>query len=216
MSKKSLAEKEKDRKLTEAEQKRLDRFNSISSGLIEKGYRKSDLQISIVWANIVVILMTIPIMVIGIILLHAVHPDVSFRTGGIGLAAMLVSFLVLTVIHELIHGVTWSRFAENGMKDIEFGFMTQYLTPYCTCTTPLKKSGYICGALMPLLVLGLIPTAIAIVIGSVPLLYIGLLMILSAGGDVMIVIKLLRYKSQAEELLIYDHPTQAGSAVFEK
>ena len=216
MSKKSLAEKEKDRKLTEAEQRRLDKFERISSELVGKGYRKSDLQISIVWANVVILLVAIPMMALGVILLHAFHPGVSFRTGGVGLILTLVSFIVLTVIHELIHGITWSRFAENGMKDIEFGFMTQYLTPYCTCSTPLKKPGYICGALMPLLILGIIPTAVAVIIGSATLLYIGIIMILSAGGDVMIVIKLLRYKSEAEEILIYDHPTQAGSVVFEK
>ena len=43
-------------------------------------------------------------------------------------------------------------------------------------------------------------------------------MILSAGGDIMIVMKVLAYKSQSssEEILIYDHPTQAGSVVFER
>lgn len=216
MSKKSLAEKEKERTLTEAEQRRLDKFNSISSDLIEKGYRKSDLQVSIVWANVMVLLMTIPIMAAGIILMNIVHPGLSYRSSLPGMMTVLIGFMVLIVVHELVHGLTWSLFAENGLKDIEFGFMKKYLTPYCTCSTPLKKSGYICGALMPLLVLGQIPTVVAIVIGSVPLLYLGLLMILSAGGDILIVIKLLRYKSQAEEILIYDHPTQAGSVVFEK
>ena len=216
MSKGSMAEKEKKRQLTEAEQKRLDKFERISSELVEKGYRKSDLQISIVWANVVVILMTIPVMAVGIILMNIFHPDISFKQNLSGTLFVMIGFLVLIVVHELIHGFTWSFFSENGLKDIEFGFMKQYLTPYCTCSTPLKKSGYICGALMPLLVLGLIPTVIAVVIGSVSLLYVGLLMILSAGGDILIVIKLLRYKSQAKELLIYDHPTQAGSVVFEK
>ncbi len=216
MNKESMAEKEKKRELTAAEQKRLDKFERISSEFEEKGYKKSDLQISIVWANIVVILVAIPVFAAGLILMNVFHPDVSYRTEFSGLLFVLIGTLVLVVVHELVHGLTWSMFSENGLKDIEFGFMKQYLTPYCTCTTPLRKSGYICGALMPLLVLGLIPTIIAIVIGSVPLLYIGMIMILSGGGDVMIVIKLLRYRSGAREILIYDHPTQAGSVVFEK
>ena len=128
----------------------------------------------------------------------------------------LVSLIVLTVVHELIHGFTWSIFAENSMKDIELGFMKQYLTPYATCCTSLKKSGYILGALTPLIVLGIIPLIIAIATGSALLLAIGLIMTIFAGGDIMIVCKLITHRSAAGEKLIYDHPTQAGCYVFEK
>jgi hypothetical protein len=50
------------------------------------------------------------------------------------------------------------------------------------------------------------------------LFWIGIVMTLSAGGDLMIVWKVMRYKKQegSEEILIYDHPTQAGSVIFEK
>ena len=43
-------------------------------------------------------------------------------------------------------------------------------------------------------------------------------MMLSAGGDIMIVWKVMKFKKQDEskEILIYDHPTQAGSVIFEK
>ena len=74
------------------------------------------------------------------------------------------------------------------------------------------------GALMPCIVLGIIPTAIGILIGSSLLFWIGIVMILSAGGDIMIVWKMMKFKKQDEskEILIYDHPTQAGSVIFEK
>ena len=74
------------------------------------------------------------------------------------------------------------------------------------------------GALMPCIVLGILPTAIGILLGSHLLFWIGIVMILSAGGDIMIVWKILAFKKQdkSEEVLIYDHPTQAGSVIFEK
>ena len=74
------------------------------------------------------------------------------------------------------------------------------------------------GALMPCVVLGILPTAIGILLGSHLLFWTGIVMILTAGGDIMIVMKVLAYKSQngAEEILIYDHPTQAGSVIFER
>lgn len=71
---------------------------------------------------------------------------------------------------------------------------------------------------MPCIVLGILPTVIGILMGSHLLFWIGIVMILSAGGDIMIVWKVLAFKKQDEsnELLIYDHPTQAGSVIFEK
>jgi hypothetical protein len=129
---------------------------------------------------------------------------------------MLAVFIALVFVHEGLHGVTWALFAENGFKDIEFGLMKELLTPYCTCAAPLKKGQYILGALMPLIVLGLIPTAAGILSGSLFWTIIGLMMVLSAGGDMLIVLKLLLWKSGAAEQRFVDHPTLAGLAAFER
>lgn len=79
-------------------------------------------------------------------------------------------------------------------------------------------SFYILGALMPCIVLGIIPVALGILLGSHLWFWTGIIMILSAGGDLMIVWKVLCFKKQPEsqEILIYDHPTQAGSVIFER
>jgi hypothetical protein len=94
--------------------------------------------------------------------------------------------------------------------------MKEYLTPYCTCKCPLTKGKYIIGALMPLLILGLLPMAVGIGIGSFFWLLLGIIMTVSAGGDIMIVMMIMKYKSQAEDILYLDHPTQAGGVLFEK
>ena len=94
--------------------------------------------------------------------------------------------------------------------------MKQYLTPYCTCTVPLDKGPYIFGALMPLIILGIVPMIIGIVTGSIFVLSVGILMTDAAAGDILIVWKLLRYKSTAKHVVYMDHPTQAGGVIFEK
>ena len=48
------------------------------------------------------------------------------------------------------------------------------------------------------------------------LLWIGIVMVMSAGGDVMIVLEILKNKSRAEDVLYMDHPTQAGGVLFER
>ncbi|MCR4740834.1 MAG: DUF3267 domain-containing protein [Lachnospiraceae bacterium] len=210
-------DKEKARKLSPAEERRLKKFEEVCADMETMGYRKVELTIGIVWANVVAIFLAIPIVVIGVGLFAVNNPGVIPIIGNTrDFLIFFISILVLVVIHELIHGFTWSFFAENGMKDIELGFMKQYLTPYATCCTPLKKAGYIMGAAMPMIILGIIPLIIAIAIGSALILSIGLIMTIAAGGDIMIIFKLLTYRSDAGEKLIYDHPTQAGCCIFEK
>ena len=210
-----VSEEEKNRKLSPAEQKRMDRLDKITEELENKGYTRNDRTIDIVKANVVTILLSLPVMAVTVGLFFLVNrsgPADSFGKSSFWI--FTVSYIVLIVVHELIHGLTWSLCAPNRWKDIEFGFMAQYLTPYCTCGVPLEKGQYILGALMPLIVLGLIPAAVAIFSGSFLLLLISVVMIMSAGGDVLLVRELLRFRTDAKEQLIYDHPTQAGCIVF--
>ena len=209
---------EKNRKLSAKEQRRLNVFEETCERLSQEGYKKTDLTIGIVKANLFVFLLAIPVIAIGVLLFAWRNPISLLMPTSQGSLLFIVLFVVLIVVHELIHGLTWSMFSEHHFKDIEFGFMKEFLTPYCTCTTPLPKKHYILGALMPCIVLGIIPTAIGILLGSHLLFWIGIVMILSAGGDIMIVWKVMKFKKQDEskEIFIYDHPTQAGSVIFEK
>lgn len=213
----AVDEQEQNRKLSEAEQRRLERFERVRADLIAQGYRCTELTVGIVSANVISLLVGIPIAALGFVLFMKVNAGRSmWELVDINGLVLLVALLVLTVVHEAIHGLVWSLFAENHFHDIEFGFMKEYLTPYCTCDCPLSRGHYILGALGPLVFLGLIPTIAAIFMGSMTLLEIGLIMILAAGGDVMIVAMLLLHGSSAGECLVHDHPTQAGSVVFER
>ena len=210
----AVGESEKNRKLSEAEQRRLQGFERLCESMTAQGYRCTELTVSVVRANIVSMLIAIPVTVLGMGLFMLVNLNKDWVLGG-NLASIAI-LLVLVVVHEGIHGLTWSIFAPNHLSDIEFGFMKEYLTPYCTCKTPLAKWPYVVGGLAPLVVLGIIPTAVAIATGSFSLLVIGLIMILAAGGDMMIAWMILRHRATGSELLVLDHPTQAGSVVFER
>lgn len=209
-------EREKNRKLSEAEQKRLAKFEATSDALIRQGYRRVDLTVSIIKANIFAVVLLIPLLVIGICTVVFRNNGVSLGHSPLNIILFFVTYLILIPVHELIHGACWAILTEHHFKDIEFGFMKQYLTPYCTCTVPLGKGPYIFGALMPLIILGIIPMIIGIVTGSIFVLSVGILMTDAAAGDIMIVWKLLRYKSTAEHVVYMDHPTQAGGVIFEK
>ena len=205
---------EKEKKLTEAEQKRAEQFARISEQMAQQGYTRHDLTIGIGKANLFAVLLLIPLAVIGYGLYFLVHRSLDFSSSHFLL--MLVAFLVLIVVHELIHGVCWSIFTPHHFKDVEFGVMRSSLTPYCTCLVPLGKKQYIFGAVMPLLVLGILPMIVAIIIGNPDLLFLGILMADGGAGDIMIIRRILGYRSGAKEIVYMDHPTEAGGVVFER
>lgn len=209
-------EREKSRKLSPAEERRLRAFEAMAESMGARGYRRVELTVGIVKANVFAVVLLIPLLIVGIGLFLLKNGGIGRGFAGINPILFFVLLFALIVIHELIHGLSWAIFAEHHWKDIEFGFMKQYLTPYCTCAVPLSKGQYIFGALMPLVLLGLIPMLVGILTGSLQTLLMGIIMADAAAGDILIVWKILRYRSGAESIVYIDHPTQAGGVIFEK
>ena len=204
------------RELSPAEKKRQEKFDAMVAEYTNQGYRRRDLTVGIVRANAFALISSVPVLALGFILFIWFNPDVvpDFSAGRWGY--LLAGFVLLTVLHELVHGLAWNFFTPRRFKDIEFGIMKQYLTPYCACTAPLSKGTYITGALAPLFAVGVLPYVIAVICGSPMLMLLGLMMILGAGGDVLIVKNILTYKTDAKEVLYIDHPTQAGGVILER
>ena len=70
--------------------------------------------------------------------------------------------------------------------------------------------------LAPTVVLGIVPIVVAWVIAAPLLLYLGVVMVLAGGGDILIAIRLATYKSKGKDCLFFDHPYEVGLAVFER
>lgn len=131
----------------------------------------------------------------------------------LGAAVLVLVMLVAGIVaHELIHGITWACFAKRGFRSIRIGVMWGMLTPYCHCKEPLTIRHYRLGALMPLIILGILPLLLAYPLRSVPLLLWGILFVTSAAGDILIVWKL---RKEPDSLLVQDLPEEAGCIIFE-
>ena len=215
---------DKERKLTEAEIRRSEAFKVREEGLTAQGYVRKDLTISILKANVVGILLTLPFIA-------AVLAAYYLRNGGFGITKILegspstyflylglvfLTYIPLAAIHEGIHGLCWSRGAENGFKDIEFGFIKENLTPYCTCSSPLSKPMYIFGSLMPMTILGIVLGVVSVFIASPLLLVIAVIQTTGGAGDILISVMLLAHKMKDKDAVLLDHPTDCGLVVFEK
>ena len=202
------------RKLSEAEQRRLERFEKYAEDLKRQGYTQRDLTVGMDKANRFAIILTIALLAIGVGLYFLVNHKLELS--GMNPLIFVVIVVVLIVLHELIHGVCWSVFTPHHFRDIEFGIMRPSMTPYCVCLVPLKREHHIFGTVMPLVVLGIIPMIVGIAVGNPDVLLIGVIMSASAAGDILIIKNLLAYKSSAREVVYMDHPTEAGGVVFER
>ena len=124
----------------------------------------------------------------------------------------LLSMLVGIVVHELIHGITWACFAPSGWRSISFGVIWKMLTPYCHCNEPMRPRPYIICALMPLIVLGIIPAAFSLICGSLLLLIWSVIFIGAASGDIWMSWLLTK---ESPDCAVLDHPSEPGFYVFD-
>lgn len=211
-----MAPKKKERVLTEKELARQKRIDKITEDLARQGYARHDKTISILVANVMAILLSIPFIILFGVWFFAHNDGINFEFSFTKYMLFLVGTILCIVVHEGLHGLTWGLCAPSKFKTIEFGFMVEKLTPYCTCGEPLKKMQYIFGTFMPCLVLGIIPCIVAVYINSLYLLFLGVLMIMGAGGDLTVILKMLFYKSSSTDIIIMDHPTECGFIIFER
>lgn len=219
--------KNKERKLTEKEKKRLEIIMEKCAKLEKDGYTCRKKIFSAFHMNVIGIFAMLPY----VIFMVAIFLVLNFQAGnnwqslrmrnyfpsyGLFMVSLIAAFAVLIVLHELIHGICFSCFVPGGWKSIDFGFNAAAFAPYCTCLEPLSKKAYIISALMPTIFLGFLPCIIASFLGNTFILLLGLTMIFGGAGDFLMVYNLIKIKTKDRDVLFIDHPTEIGSLIFIK
>ena len=108
--------KEKARKLTEAEKKRLEEFEKISERMEGEGYRRVDLTVSIVWANVFAIILLVPVLAAGLWAFIARNGASALMTRPGTVFISIAALIVMVVVHELIHGLSWAPFTGSRLQ----------------------------------------------------------------------------------------------------
>lgn len=177
--------------------------------------KRRDLSISMAKANLYVLVTTLPptvVLAAVYVWLWGIEGTDSFTdlaiVYGVGLA--LVAFGV--VAHEAIHGLSWAYFGGKPLSAIKFGFQLKTLTPYAHCKEPMRARAYRIGAVMPGLVMGILPSLVGIATGSGWIMFFGLFFTFAAGGDALV---LWLVRNVDAKVLVEDHPTNAGCYVPE-
>jgi hypothetical protein len=179
------------------------------------GPHKTDRSVSMLWANVVSILVIIPVFLIAVPLYGAVWGSEDLGQGFesfLQAPAIFVVFFLGIVIHEWLHGLAWRLFGDVPASAVQYGFKWKTLTPYAHATQPMSVRPYQIGTLMPGLLLGLLPLALGLLLGNGWLYAFGILFTWAASGDFLI-LWLLRGARPGS--LVEDHPSRAGCYLIE-
>lgn len=118
--------------------------------------------------------------------------------------------LVLIVAHEAVHAIGWKFAGQLDWSQLTFGFAWKTLSPYCHSKAPMTAQAYRIGALLPLILTGILPWVIGLVRADAALTFISAIMISAAIGDLMVVWIIRQVQPTA---LVLDHPSNAGCYV---
>jgi hypothetical protein len=163
-------------------------------------------------ANLMALVFGIPL--IGILILPYYFAYGIESTNQIRLFFALRTFIpaivIGIIIHEAIHGFTWSIAAKIPISDIKFGFQIKTVTPFAHCKVPINIVAYRIGAIMPFLILGLLPYVYALATKNPIALGFSLFFSFVAIGDLMI---LWITRDIPSDKKVQDHPTEGGVTI---
>jgi Putative zincin peptidase len=173
-----------------------------------------DRSISLARANVLTLAISLPLVGLMVAAYLVFSPARGLLASGFTLPgglAFLVLMIAGIVAHEGVHALAWSIFGRLPLKRIRFGFQAATLTPYAHALDPMPARAYRLGALMPAIVLGVVPFAVGTLVGSPsPALY-GMIFVFAAGGDLLVLRLLHGVDARA---LVLDHPSRAGCIVL--
>jgi hypothetical protein len=193
---------------------------------IDENYSQEKIIINTVWANVCGIIVLIVTLAVFGTLFRLLHENITEETkfsiysiifgSKEGLLNSFVFLLIMItgiIFHELIHGLFFALYSKNKFKSVKFGILPKekLFTPYCHCKEKLKINHYRIAAIMPTIILGIIPAVISLNIGNIVLLVYGILFISAGSGDLLMIMKLIKEKN---DVFIYDLPDDVGFIVY--
>jgi hypothetical protein len=120
---------------------------------------------------------------------------------------------VSVLLHEILHAVGFRLLGQAPREAIRIGFQRRTLTPFASCSTPVRANAYRSAALLPGAVLGLVPVLAGCLAGNATMVLYGWVMLAVAGGDLAAVWAI---RDVPGEVLVLDHPQRVGCRITEK
>lgn len=126
----------------------------------------------------------------------------------------LIVLLFSFAFHEFIHYFTALLIIGKKKKHLlRISFSWKYFAPLFHCSKQLEINQYKLIAIMPFIVLSIIPFSFAILFQSFILFILSFVSTLGCAGDLYIYFKLNKYPNRT---LVEDHPSKIGCVIYER
>jgi len=172
---------------------------------------RRDLSISMARANMLVLFISIPVVILQFLIFRMVHGVKNLPTTW-NFVALIIVVLLGVVVHELIHAISWIIFGHKSFSAIKLGFQLKAFTPYAHLKESVEVNAYRIGAFMPGFILGILTYILSQLLRDGNLFWFSLVHTAAAGGDWLILWLIRNVKSGMQ---VEDHPTNAGCYVIE-
>lgn len=108
---------------------------------------------------------------------------------------IFIYMLIWFLLHEAIHGIGFTLLGKNNYKKIVFGIELEKGIFYCACKQVISKANIILALILPLIIIGFITLGIGMSINSNILIFLSLVNISGAAGDIVMTLAILRMKN---------------------
>lgn len=115
--------------------------------------------------------------------------------------------IIGAILHELIHCFSWIILIKKGIRSVKIGVNWKYFTLFCHCKESIKVRFYRIGIAMPFILLGLLPSSIALITGDSVLYLWGIFFSCLAAGDIIVLFMLRKINGNN---YVLDHPRKMG------
>lgn len=142
-------------------------------------------------------------------ILTVLDRDPGWRT----MTTVIVGILAGTFLHELIHATSFRRIGRASKAAVGIGMHWKVLTPYAWCKEPISAGAYRWAAVLPGIILGVIPFVVSLIVTEAWLAAWGVFFTLAASGDFLV---LWLIRDLDASTWIIDHPSRCGCAIVER
>lgn len=122
----------------------------------------------------------------------------------VNLMILLVADVATMLIHELLHSLSYTL-CGGDFKKIVYGAYLEKGVLYCLCKQNISRKNILNSLMVPLFYLGIIPYIIAIIFELPFLLFLSILNIVGAAGDIMMFIYIIQL-DKSIEFSEFDNP----------
>lgn len=126
----------------------------------------------------------------------------------------IILYTILFIFaHELLHGIGFRYICGASWKNIRYGFIKKYLTPYCTCKDLVTERNRFIGViLLPTIILGIVTAIITYYSNNLFWTIVWGYVFSGGAGDIYMAYDIFKYPKIYKFM---DHPSELGYIVYE-